>query len=97
MNKIDIKKSTGETLNVDLICFFEVIDVNKKYLFYTQNEVVENDLMKMYVAEVIDTTDGINVGQKMTDEEWTNLKAIMKAILTGSTDTNIKYLEIEGV
>jgi len=97
MTKIDIKKPSGEIVNVELISFFEVININKKYLFYTLNEIVENDLIKMYVTEVVDTHEGINVGQKMTDEEWNNLKSIMKTLLTSGTDPNIRYLEIEGV
>ena len=97
MKKIDVKKHSGEIINVEVICYFEVVNLNKKYLFYTLNETVENDLVKMYVAEAIDVNNAINIGQKMTDEEWTNLKSIMKSILTGGTDENIKYLEIEGV
>ena len=93
---IDIKKSDGTIINVELISLFQVINLNKKYVFYTMNETVENDLLKMYVAEVVDNAEGIVVGQKMTDEEWTNLKTIMKSILTGSQDENIKYIDVEG-
>ena len=93
---IKIKKSTGEIITAELISFFEVININKKYVFYTMNEVVENTLMKMYVAEVINENTELNIGEKMTDEEWTNLKGIMKTILTGNNDPNIKYLKIEG-
>ena len=95
METVELKKSDGSVINVELISFFEVVNIQKKYIFYTMNEVVENDLVKMYVAEVIDTNNGVSVGQKMTDEEWTNLKTIMKSILTGSKDDNIRYLNIE--
>ena len=96
MGMIDIKKSDGNTINVELISFFEVVNLKKKYVFYTMNEVVENDLKKMYVAEMVDTAAGATIGQKMTDEEWTNLKAVMKSILTGARDPNVQYLNIEG-
>ena len=93
---IDVKKSDGTVINVELISYFNLASINKKYLFYTMNEVVENDLKKMYVAEVVDTEGGVTVGQKMTDDEWTNLKGVMKSILTGSRDPNVQYLNIEG-
>jgi len=93
---IDIKKADGSVINVELISYFQLLNVNKKYMFYTMNEVVENDLKKMYVAEVIDETGGVTVGQKMTDEEWTNLKSVMKAILTSGQDPNVQYLNAEG-
>ena len=95
MNNVKIKKSSGETLEVELISYFKVVNIGKKYLFYTQNEVVENDLIKMYVAEIVDSSEGIVIGEKMSEEEWTNLKSIMKSILTGSIDGNIQYLRIE--
>ena len=93
---IDVKKADGTVINVELISYFQLANLNKKYLFYTMNEVVENDLKKMYVAEVVDTAGGVTVGQKMTDDEWTNLKSVMKSILTGTQDPNVQYLAVEG-
>jgi len=93
---IDIKKPDGTVMNVELICYFQLLNVNKKYMFYTMNEVVENDLKKMYVSEVADSAEGITAEQKMTEEEWTNLKAVMKSILTDGQDPNVQYLTVEG-
>ncbi len=93
--KIQIKLPDGELLSVEPITYFEVINIGKKYLFYTKNEIVENNLVKLYAAEVVETAENLSVGEKMSDEEWTNLKNIMKSILTDSTDENIRYLEIE--
>lgn len=96
MNKVEIKLPSGEIVNVELISYFEVVDSSKKYLFYTKNETVENNLIKMYVSEVISESNTINVAEKMTDQEWTNLKNIMKSILTGGNNVNIRYLEVGG-
>lgn len=93
---INIKKATGETVTADLLSYFEVVNIQKKYIFYTMNEVVENDLVKMYVAEVTREGNDLIIGSKMTDEEWTNLKNIMKNLLKGVSDENIKHIEIEG-
>lgn len=91
---IEIKLPSGEINKVELISYFELINTGKKYLFYTKNETVENNLIKMYVTEVIPAGTMINVADKMADDEWTNLKNIMKSILVGGQNDNIRYLEI---
>ena len=93
LNKVKVQDPSGVSLEVELISFFEVISTGKKYIFYTLNERVENDLVKMYVGEI---TEGTTLGDKMSEEDWTSLKQIMKAILTGSDDSDIRYLRYEG-
>ena len=85
---IELKKANGETIKVELISYFEHIPTSKKYIFYTLNEKVENELVKMYVSEV---SDNATLSDKMTDEEWTNIKEIMKSILTANNNDKIKY------
>ena len=97
IDKIDVKKATGEIVTAELISFFELTNTNKKYIFYTMNETVENDLVKLYIAEAIIDENGLSTGPKMSEEEWANIKSIMKSILTGNKDPNVKYLDIEGV
>jgi len=87
--------NNGINQNVELISFFEVINTGKKYLFYTLNEKVENGLVKMYAASVNNYENGFILDENMTDEEWANLKTIMKTILTSGTDSNIKYLSVD--
>lgn len=89
---IELKKANGEIIKVELIIYFEHIPTSKKYIFYTLNEKVENELVKMYVSEV---SDNATLSDKMTDEEWTNIKGIMKSILTANNNDKIKYLTWE--
>ena len=89
---IELKKANGEIIKVELISYFEHISTSKKYIFYTLNEKVENELVKMYVSEV---SDNATLSDKMTDEEWTNIKGIMKSILTANNNDKIKYLTWE--
>ncbi|NLL01793.1 MAG: hypothetical protein GX265_02095 [Mollicutes bacterium] len=96
MDNIKIKLANGEIISAELISYFELIDTSKKYIFYTKNETVENNLIKMYVSEVISSGSTVNISEKMSEEDWTNLKNIMKSILTGGNNSNIKYLEIGG-
>ena len=89
---IELKKANGEIIKVELISYFEHIPTSKKYIFYTLNEKIENELVKMYVSEV---SDNATLSDKMTDEEWTNIKEIMKSILTANNNDKIKYLTWE--
>ncbi|MDD3895940.1 MAG: hypothetical protein PHP49_02830 [Bacilli bacterium] len=95
MNNIQIKLSSGEIIPAELISSFELINIGKKYLFYTKNEVVENNLIKMYVAEIMEANSPVSVGEKISEQEWINLKNVMKSILTSNNNTNIRYIDIE--
>jgi len=86
--------NNGMSQNVELISYFELINTGKKYLFYTLNEKVENGLVKMYAASATNVGTNFTLENDMTDEEWNNLKMIMKTILTGGIDSNVKYLSI---
>lgn len=92
MKNVEIKLPNGTVEAVELISYFQVLDNGKKYLFYTKNEIVENNLIKMYVTEI--NSDNNVINGKIPDEEWTKLKNIMKSILIGGNNDNIKYLEI---
>lgn len=86
--------NNGVSQNVELISYFEMISTGKKYLFYTLKEKVENGLVKMYAASATNTGNTFTLDNDMTDDEWNSLKMVMKAILTGGQDANIKYLSI---
>lgn len=90
--KVKLQRVNGEIIEADIISYFELQNTGKRYVFYTLNEIVENDLVKMYVSEVGNAN---MLAQTMTDEDWTTLKSIMKSILTGHENPNIKYLKWE--
>ena len=64
MDNIKIKLANGEIISAELISYFELIDTSKKYIFYTKNETVENNLIKMYVSEVISSGSTVNISEK---------------------------------
>lgn len=86
--------SNGVTQVVELISYFELVNTGKKYLFYTLNEKVENGLVKMYAACASNVGTNFTLESEMTDEEWATLKMVMKTILTGGNDSNVKYISI---
>ena len=49
---VSLTKQNGEKIQAEIISYFEIVGTQKRYLFYTLNEAVENGLVKMYVSEV---------------------------------------------
>jgi len=79
MNKqITIRNSQNIEETVELISYFQNNNNNKKYLFYTKNEIVQDGLIKIYVAE-----ENNGSATEITAEEWTELKTIMQDIIKG--------------
>lgn len=77
-NQITIINNQNQEITVDLICYFQNNTNNKKYVFYTKNEIVQDGLIKIYVAE---ENNGITTD--ITPEEWNELKVIMQDIIKG--------------
>lgn len=89
-NQITVIDSQNQTMSVDSICYFLNNANNKKYLFYTKNEIVQDGLIKMYVTE-----ENNGIVNEITPDEWTNLKLIMQGIIKGEGN-NITMLPVTG-
>lgn len=94
--KINLTNDNGEVTEVDLISYFELRSNRKKYMFFTKNEVVEEGYAKLYVSEVV--TEGLDyrLTRVMSEDDWTNIKGIMRKILTDQVSDEIKYLDPRG-
>lgn len=91
-NQVTIIDNQNQTLNVDCICYFLNNKNNKKYIFYTKNEIVQDGLVKMYVAE-----ENNGVVNDITLDEWSDLKLVMQDIIKGVyTNSNIGFLPVLG-
>lgn len=77
---VNIIESNGMNTNVNLICYFTGNN-GKNYLFYSKNETVQDDLIKMYVASEVGS---------ISDDEWTSLKKDMQQIIMGNS--TVKFL-----
>lgn len=89
MDTVTIVDVRGNAITAEGISFINVLSNNKNYIFYTLNEIVENDLVKMYVAETAGTP---NVAQAIPDNDWNNIRNIMMRITRGEDVQEIKYL-----
>ncbi len=76
-DNIQILNKNGDVMSVEGIANVAIADLNKKYLFYTLNEKVDNDLTKIYIAEASDVQGAAN---PINDEEWDNIRKKMVKI-----------------
>ena len=89
-DQVTIIDSQNQSLNVNKICYFVNNKNNKKYLFYDKGEIVQDGLIKMYVA-----VENNGVITEISQDEWTDLKLIMQDIIKGTKDnSNIEFNSI---
>lgn len=86
--KISILKDSGETVSSNVVSVFMIPDTQKRYLISTENTVDPHGLTILHVSEIVD-----GALQKIaTDEEWSSIKTIMRAIISGNVGS-YQYLQ----
>lgn len=78
--KISILKDSGETISSNIVSVFMIPDTEKKYIITTENSVDPHGLTVLHVSEIIDGS----LQKIATDEEWSSIKTIMRAIISGN-------------
>ncbi len=82
-NKIIVSPEGGQPFEAELVMAFEIIETGNKYVVYTLNEKLENDLVKLYVAGLTNE-NGKEVAKSIdSEEEWNKIKEIMKEVISG--------------
>lgn len=87
-DNVQILNKNGDMMSVEGIAHIHIPASNKKYLFYTLNEKVDNDLTKIYIAE--EKEDGTS--SAINDEEWDDIRKKMVRISHKEELTDINYL-----
>ena len=85
--KISIVKESGETVSSNIVSVFTIPDTEKKYIITTENSVDPHGLTVLHVSEIVDGS----LKKIATDEEWSSIKTIMRAIISGNVGS-YKYL-----
>ena len=85
--KITIVKDGGEQVSSNIVSVFLIPDLNKKYIITTENAVDPHGLTVLHVSEI----QGDTLAKVATDEEWSTIKTIMRAIISGSVG-NYQYI-----
>ena len=78
-NQVTVIDRSGQSVNVELLTYFKNKKNNKNYIIYSKNEVVQDGLVKLYIAE-----EDNGVLGNISEEEWTDLKMIMRDIIKGA-------------
>ena len=78
-NQVTVIDRTGQSIEVELLTYFKNKKNNKNYIIYTKNEIVQDGLVKLYIAE----EDNGVLGDISVDE-WNDLKLIMRDIIKGA-------------
>ncbi len=87
--KISILKESGETLVSNIVSIFTIPETEKRYIITTENAVDPHGLTVLHVSEIVDGT----MQKIATDDEWSTIKTIMRAIISGNVGS-YKYLPI---
>ena len=80
--KVELIKTNGETLSVDLVSEFDcnVNGTTKRYVLLTANEVDQNGLIKIFASNIVDN----KLLKIESEEEWTIVKNVMRSIISSS-------------
>lgn len=79
--KISILKESGEEIQSNIISIFMVPETGKKYIITTENAVDPHGLTVLHVSEIVGENQ---IAKVSTDEEWSNIKTIMRSIISGN-------------
>ena len=85
--KISILKESGETLSSNIVSVFMIPDTEKRYIITTENAVDPHGLTVLHVSEIADGS----LQKVATDDEWSTIKTIMRAIISGNVGS-YKYI-----
>ena len=98
-DKLEIRKWDGSVEIGEIISFFELRSTGKKYVAYQYLKDKQNLLpdghVVLQVAEAIVKGGMLQVGPKMDEVTWENLKDIIGDITKGKRPDDVKYIEIE--
>lgn len=78
-NKIYIIDESGMRVDARILAKFKLENDNK-YIVYTLDEINAEGMIKIYVTGLVEESGAYSYKEITTDEEWTNLKGILKGL-----------------
>lgn len=93
-DNIQVINKAGEGMFTEGLSYIEIPSTGKKYVFYTLNEKVENDLNKIYIAE---TNPEASVENTISDLEWEDLRQKMIKISHKENVEDVNFLSMNDV
>lgn len=78
--KIKLRKPNGEKTEAEVLLCFALETTGKKYILYTFNEVDSKNMETIHASVLNENEDGYQL-DKMTDDEWKEVKEVMREII----------------
>ncbi len=82
---ITVIDQNGQEREAEVITDLKLPEFNKEYIIYTFNEKDENNMLTLYVSVLVEKDGMYTFEDVESDEEWTRLKEIMKAMAQAMT------------
>lgn len=80
LQKIRVKKSNGEEVEAEVLLCFELEKTGKNYILYTFNEVDSQKMETIHASVITETEKGYQL-DVIPDDEWIEVKEIMREII----------------
>ncbi len=80
LQKIRVKKSNGEEVEAEVLLCFELEKTGKSYILYTFNEVDSQKMETIHASVIKENENGYQL-DTIPDDEWTEVKEIMREII----------------
>lgn len=80
-NVITVVNEEGQEQQAEVLLVFKLVDNGPEYMIYTFNEKDENGLMNIYCSTFVEKEDGYSLEDIKTDEEWAEIKEVMRKVI----------------
>ena len=94
IENVTIVDKNGNGILAEGLMYINVKSTGTKYVFYTLNEMVDQDQTKIYIAE---TADAVGQASPIEEEEWKYLKKTMVSIAHNEELPDIEHIKMTGV
>lgn len=78
---ITVITPSGEEKEAEVLGFFGLCDIGKKYLLYTYHEQDRKNQVIVYASEYIEEDGNLYLENIENDEEWIRVKNVMRDMI----------------
>lgn len=79
-DKITVINDNGEEVNADILLYFKIAKHNKEYVLYTFGEIDDQEMETIHASVLIREDQNYKL-EKIADDEWLEVKDIMREII----------------
>lgn len=83
---ITVVTPEGEEIEAEVLIFFELTDLGKKYLVYTHHEKDKNGMETVCASTYVEEDGKAYIEEIATEEEWDRIKDVMRGVIKNGGD-----------